>query len=342
MGWGLLGAIGGFGKGMSDIADANIKQQNEMDLVKLRADTDLQKAQTLAKFNNDLTKQPGLIAGQYISNIDGKVPVQAQTVTSLPQDSASVTDQQTGIAGKFAGDISSAKADLEAAYKAGGLTKDEYESSIRNLMSQKDTAQQTANDSVAGKYRDMSDSERLDAAYKAAIAKGDVQSATEIKKLLTDQMMTIADGAKVIDKRTGAVIADNSVNKYADKEKLRELQAEKTQNQFEIAFAKLDALASKTSAGEKDPSIVATAKWLVSQNIAKTPEDAWHMAKSSSEKPQGQSDMDFAAKLMAANSRLKPEEAVAQVQAMRNAVGTPPTAKANSIVQQQAPWQRKW
>ena len=97
-------------------------------------------------------------------------------------------------------------------------------------------------------------------------------------------------------------------------------------------IAHFAAMAAKGSAGKADvPAVIATANWLVENKIAANPQDAWRMAKTSSEKPAGDADMALAGKILDANPRLTAQQAAAKVQELRAAVTQAPTDKAATI-----------
>lgn len=209
----ILGALGGAAdatlKSMDFERDAERRQQE----LRLQSQLDTDKAKTLAQFAEQLKSAPlQRLQGRAQSLAQSQVPVDAEPVRSL---SGVYASDQGPSNGGFSGDrgvIQSAISQLPA-----GSDRDAALAQYRQQVGQAGAANSAA---VAGQTRSRTPDEAFDAALEEAKV-NDLQAYAAGKPLSREKTVTVAEGAAVIDPKTGKVIYSGGDTK-ADRERERE------------------------------------------------------------------------------------------------------------------------
>lgn len=244
--FGLLGAVGGLGQGLSavgedirrnDNADASAGRQQALEAWKMKtAEAYKISAEQRAQAPlNRLSAAAQAKAGE-------EVPLESAPVRTLAADNSLKT-------GGMAGDYDTLVA------QAANLPEADRAPYLAQLEQQRGRAQTAADESVVGKTRKRSNDEALDSAMSDARLK-DPQAYMAGKSLIGDKTVTVADGATVIDPRTGKVIysgagaKDARIQAQEDRRDDREANREEGRDRRQQAY--LDAqerLAEKRARG---------------------------------------------------------------------------------------------
>lgn len=217
-----LGLLSGLGKGMSDLADENMRRDAELqrDLRQNQFQTDrdarleslaVQRAKAVEEIKNAplirLQAKAQEMAGQ-------EVPQEAAPVTNLSGKGVSSIDGKP-ITGGFTGDPRKAL----AAANALPDSNPDKQGIIQQIRSQVAAEQAANQEAVAGKTRPRTADEAFESALEWAKT-ADLPAFAAGRGLASEKTVTVPDGATIIDKK-GRVIFDNTASK-AERENARQ------------------------------------------------------------------------------------------------------------------------
>ncbi|MCY1168271.1 hypothetical protein D9M73_82590 [compost metagenome] len=164
----ILGALGGAGKELSNIAEQNTKYWNEQELQTQRSNLETQKAIAVAKAAQEIKDAPlNRIGAMAQSKLGEEVPISSTPVTTLSGNDAGASNDESGqrMSG-FTGDLAKARSDVM------GMTEGpDKVAALAQLDRQVAGDQAEADKGIIGKTRKRTSQEALDAAVDEARVK---------------------------------------------------------------------------------------------------------------------------------------------------------------------------
>ena len=240
---------------------------------RLRTDMNVEQAARIAENSRTAAEAPARNFATLLKKYSGEeLPVYPGPVTDL--SGAGLPSGNPG----FHGDPDKARAEIMA------LPDPELRAlGLKQLDQQLATDEMTAAQAAEGATTRRTDEE----AMAAALADAKLNDPTAYmagKAMGQDKYMQVTANGSVLDTTTGKVIFQNSAGaeaaRLAAENKLAIAEANNASRE-EIAALKAEA---KAAGKGNTPSIVATANWLLEQGVAKTPGEAWHLAKTGAAK----------------------------------------------------------
>lgn len=202
-----LGAASGLGQAAQRVGEQMQKADDQKELMAMLQDAEAQKAERIARFNNDLANAPMNRAGKYLQDAVGTdVPQTAPTVTSLSgymgADNTTKADGSPNVG--MVGSVDELKA------AANALTDPkERTAALAQIDQQQQAEQGLVGTAFQGATRAPTLGEAIKSAQQKAAEAGDMQAYQALKTMGTDRFMSVADGAALIDTNTGQLVFQN-------------------------------------------------------------------------------------------------------------------------------------
>jgi len=274
----ILGALGGAGQALESVYGermrADLQRENAMAENEQRSNLETQRMMTLEAFRNKLQNAPlDRFAALVQQKAGEQVPVEAAPVTTAsgqdPQLAVNTAAMDNPITSGMVGNY----ADLIA--KAKDLPPEDQQPYLDQLKRQFVADQATAQAAVAGQTRARTSDEAFNAALEEAKVRDPVAYAAA-RPLAADKTITVADGAAILDARTGKLLYQN--NGKEDRQEAREdRRDERQQKAIEAAGARQDkAIAAAIAATsrkhdlqeEVTPQMEVTARAIANGQVA--------------------------------------------------------------------------
>jgi hypothetical protein len=248
MGFGLIaGALSGAGNSVAQSAgdfqkfsdtaamkarDAEIEQA----MLKHRADANVEMSNRIADYNNGIANAPANRAREIMAGVSGQVPVDADQIgPSSAKALGMFTDGISGNVSKLRERFAKIAADPSAT--------DVQRSNASDVLDQVN-AQAAAQQ--GGSMRDMTQHERLAAAYEAAMAKGDLQAAALLKAAIPEKTIKVGQNESIVSATDPTkVIFANTAGIDKERQKIeadRDMQSVKGKQEAILAAMRLDPL----------------------------------------------------------------------------------------------------
>jgi hypothetical protein len=202
----FLGALAGAGQGLSDYADNRTKLFNERTLMAERDKMEIERAKTLALFQEEQRNAPLNRFSEILKNkANEKIAVSPDEVTSLGKDSATAIGLGEGMQGSLKGDN-----DIRIRFKdvlANPSATDEQKQAATAILAQIDEqtkAKGMINQrAVDGQTRSRTNAEAMDAAYQEALM-NDPSAAIAMHPIIKDARDTKKLDSEIEDRKNRA------------------------------------------------------------------------------------------------------------------------------------------
>ena len=307
MGGIILGALGGAGEALVSAGAKEQASQSAQDLESLRASLEDQKEQRINAYKDQgATQAQGFLK----TASSTQVPQEAAPVTSLSGADPTHTyvpdagDKTGTVAPGFTGDPVAMRKTLNALPESSDKT-----AALAQLDRQISADTATNQGIVAGKMRDRSSTESVDAAYDEAMKAGDVKAATAIKALQSDKFTKVGANEMVLDRHGRVVIANTAgaelaADRDASAERRANTRADATEGAAQIRAdasmanmqARIDAQTDGMSKGQRSAWIQQVDRLVA---MGKTNEEALDYMGESKHKPDEAIILTTAASLQA-------------------------------------------